>query len=198
MIAAPGQGIPEEGGRPFGRRERRPVDLRAYATRADGQVVELTLTDLSYDGCGVDQAGELVRGELVSLSVARRGTTPAVVRWVEGDRAGLVFVADAPAPVPAPAIVPRRHERVSIEAEVMMRRAGKGQFQVRVYDVSPDGCKAEFVDRPDLHELLWIRFPGMEALEASVRWIAGPNAGLAFVRPIHQAVFDLMVARLQA
>jgi hypothetical protein len=79
-----------------------------------------------------------------------------------------------------------------------MRRAGKLSFRVHVYDLSPDGCKAEFVDRPELHEQLWIKFDGLEALEASVRWLAGSRAGVRFARPLHAAVFDLLAARLRA
>ena len=31
-----------------------------------------------------------------------------------------------------------------------LRRPGKQNFRVRAYDVSPEGCKVELVDRPDL------------------------------------------------
>ena len=77
-----------------------------------------------------------------------------------------------------------------------MRRAGKLDFRVHIYDLSPDGCKAEFVDRPEVGEQLWIKFDGMEALEANVRWIVGQKAGVKFARPIHAAVFDLLATRL--
>ena len=188
--------ISEDGARPIHGRERRAVALRASATRSDASVVELTITDLSHNGCGVECPAQLVAGERLVLDVAGRGKAPAHVRWADGGRAGLAFISAAPEPAVTDQ-VERRSERVSVSAEVALRRAGKLHFQVRVFDVSPDGCKAEFVDRPELHEHLWIRFPGMEALEASVRWIAGPCAGLQFARPIHQAVFDLMLARLR-
>jgi hypothetical protein len=83
-----------------------------------------------------------------------------------------------------------------VSGEVTMRRAGRANFKVHVYDLSPDGCKAEFVDRPGLHEQLWIRFDGIEALEANVRWVAGAKTGLKFSRAIHPAVFDILAARL--
>jgi hypothetical protein len=37
----------------------------------------------------------------------------------------------------------------------------------------------------------------MEAIDASVRWIAGSRIGIRFVRPIHPAVFHLLVQRLR-
>jgi hypothetical protein len=181
-----------DGALPLQRRERRPTSLSAYATRQDGSVVELTVVDLSADGCGVLCPCELHAGERLNLAVLRRGTTGATVRWADGGRAGLSF--GSPVAVEG-ATKPRRHERISVDGEVAMRRAGKTHFRVHIYDISPDGCKAEFVDRPELGEQLWIKFDGMEAMEAHVCWIVGARAGLRFVRPIHAAIFDMLVAR---
>jgi hypothetical protein len=92
---------------------------------------------------------------------------------------------------------PRRHDRSSVEAEVSLRRAGKLNFRVRLFDLSPAGCKAEFVERPELYEQLWVKFDGMEAIEAIVCWIAGSKVGMNFTRPIHPAVFALLLERLR-
>jgi len=68
---------------------------------------------------------------------------------------------------------------------VTLRRSGRLNFRVRIYDISPEGCRAEFVERPELHELVWIKFEGMHSLEAVVCWIAGKggNALLAADSP---------------
>lgn len=182
---------------PLQRRERRATHLRAHATREDGSTVEVTLTDLSYDGCGIDSAEPLRAGELVKLAVQRRGTVTAVVRWAAGTKAGLVFAEQPPVPASAKEEKPRLHHRISVGAEVTLRRAGKLSFRVRVFDVSPDGCKAEFIERPELKEQVWVRFDGIDALEAQVCWVVGAKAGLKFVRPIHAAVFDLLLQRLR-
>jgi hypothetical protein len=176
------------------RRERRPVTLAGYATREDGALVELTVVDLSYDGCGVICTNRLTAGERLSLSVLQRGSTPVTVRWADGARAGLSFAPAAPGDEPIRQ--PRRHERVSVEGEVVMGRAGKNNYRVHIYDLTPEGCRAEFVERPELHEKLWIKFDGLEPLGADVRWLSGPKAGLKFMRSFHPAVFDLLIARL--
>jgi hypothetical protein len=93
---------------------------------------------------------------------------------------------------------PRRVPRISLEAEVTLRRSGQINYRVHVYDISLEGCRLEFVERPDLDELLWVRFDGLEALEAVVCWTLPPLVGLQFRRPIHPAVFDLLVSRLKA
>jgi hypothetical protein len=193
MSVQPCHPLAEPGAPPLERRTRRPVSLSGSAIRQDGSVVDVTLTDLSYDGCGVDCATGFLAGEKLRLAVNRRGSIGATVRWAAPSKAGLAFDCD---PEEAPAAVPRRHDRVDIAADVTMRRSGKLGFRVRLFDLSPAGCKAEFVDRPELDELVRIKFDGMESLEGTICWIAGAKAGIRFCRPIHDAVFALMLARL--
>jgi PilZ domain-containing protein len=97
---------------------------------------------------------------------------------------------------PARMTQPRRSARIALDAEVMVRRPGKLNYRVKVFDVSPHGCRIEFVDRPKLDERAWIKFEGLEALEALVCWVDGFVAGVEFERPLHGAVFDLLVSRL--
>ena len=171
------------------------MTLAAFATREDGSPVELTIVDLSYDGCGVVCTDRLTEGERLSLSVLHRGATPVTVRWVDGARAGLSFET---VHHEEPLRQTRRYERVSVEGEVSMHRRNKVTYRVHIYDLSPEGCRAEFVERPELHEKLWIKFDGLEPLGADVRWLTGAKAGLKFMRSFHPAVFELMVARLRS
>ena len=191
----PARKFAEAGAPPIQGRERRPASLGAFATRKDGSVVEMTVVDLSIDGCGVLCPTHLDKGEMLNLAVLRRGTVGAVVRWSEGGRAGLSFTQEPTGVAP---VEPRCHERIAVDGEVSLRRAGKTQFRVHIYDICPDGCKAEFVDRPELGEQLWIKFDSMDAVEANVRWITGAKAGLRFSRPLHAAVFAMLIGRLGA
>ena len=99
-------------------------------------------------------------------------------------------------PVPRSNSSERRSERFPVVAEVALRRSGKLNFRTSVFDLSPHGCRIQFVERPRLEELVWIKFDGLEALEAQVCWIDGLKAGVAFSAPIHTAVFEQLVARL--
>ncbi|MGH6707165.1 MAG: PilZ domain-containing protein [Sphingomicrobium sp.] len=87
--------------------------------------------------------------------------------------------------------------RVSLDAEVSLRRPGKSNYRVRVYDASPHGCRVEFVERPTLAERAWIKFDGLEPLEAIICWVKGFATGVQFATPIHPAVFDELMARLK-
>lgn len=92
---------------------------------------------------------------------------------------------------------PRKSARVTIGAEVQLRRSGQHNYVVQVFDLSREGCKLEFVERPKLDETVWVKVEGLEALEASVCWVEGFCAGIEFTRPIHPAVFEMLVSRLR-
>jgi hypothetical protein len=92
---------------------------------------------------------------------------------------------------------PRRSERVSLDAQVSLRRSGQLNYQVRVSDASLHGCRVEFVERPQLEELVWVKFEGIAPIEAEICWVEGVHAGLNFARPIHAAVFEQILHRLR-
>lgn len=175
------------------RGDRRPVNLPAYVIREDGSSSEVLLLDLSYDGCSIEVAGDLLPDERVKLSVLRRGIIDARVCWREDDKAGLVF---EPEPATARPHWPRRSQRVALDAEISLRRLGHSNYRVRVSDLSPEGCRVELVQLPSIDERLLVKFEGLELLEAEVCWIDGHIAGLRFEKPFHPAVFDLLIARL--
>jgi hypothetical protein len=90
----------------------------------------------------------------------------------------------------------RRADRVAIDADVSLRRSAQLNYRVRAFDASPYGCKVEFVERPELEERVWVKFEGLDAIEGLVVWVEGFIAGVEFVRPMHQAVFEGLVPRL--
>ncbi|HEX7930873.1 MAG TPA: PilZ domain-containing protein [Sphingomicrobium sp.] len=90
----------------------------------------------------------------------------------------------------------RRSARVSLQAEVQLRRSGAHHYLVNVHDISPEGCKLEFVERPRLDETVWVKFEGLDAVESNVCWVRGSDVGIEFVRPIYPSVFDGLVRRL--
>lgn len=175
------------------RAARRPVALKAYIFGSGGAMTEAEMTDLSYDGCAVACSASLAVGEQVNLSVLGRGAILAHVRWSRPGQAGLCF---APCETSPQKVAERSAERVLTEALVTARRHGGPSFRVRVHDASREGCRVDDVERFRPGEPVWIRFPGLEPLEARMRWQDEFTAGLHFLHPIHPAVFDLLAARL--
>ena len=179
---------------PADRSERRPVAMRGYAILEDGTHHPVTMLDLSYEGCGIECPAPLEPGQALKLSVLRRGAIDAVVRWSRDGKAGLAFTPPEPE---AREHWPRRSERVELVADVVLRRIGKSSFRVMVADASPDGCRVQLVERPSEGEHVLVKFDGLEPLEAAVCWIDGFTAGVQFARPMHPAVFDLLIERLK-
>lgn len=179
------------------RRERRPVAMSGHAALADGvTTTDVHVIDLSYDGCGIETSACLKAGDRIKLWVRERGAIDAEVRWSSAGKAGLVFKPE-PAPAPAKPHWPRRNSRVALSAEVSVRRMGRSKYRVRVLDLSPDGCKVEMAERPQVKEHVFVKLHGLELLEARVCWTEGHQAGLRFEKPMHRAVFDLLIQQLQ-
>jgi len=72
---------------------RRPVALRAFGVAPGGEVADVQLSDLSYEGCQVEWQAAPKRGERVELRVVRLGIVTAEVRWSRSSRAGCRFMS---------------------------------------------------------------------------------------------------------
>jgi hypothetical protein len=176
------------------RRERRRVKLDGFITRAGGINRAIEVIDMNYGGCGIRTPAELAIGEAVQISVLGRGAISAQVRWYQDGKAGLEF---EPVPDETKKQIERGAGRRPVPGEVGLRVAGKATYQVRVFDLSTDGCKVELVVRPSIGDPMLVKFEGLEVIGATVAWVHGHTGGLKFERPIHPAVLDLLVARLR-
>lgn len=91
---------------------------------------------------------------------------------------------------------PRRSRRVPVAAMVKLRRRGHHNFTVKVFDLSPEGCKLEFLERPQLDETVWVKFEALELLQATVCWVDGLCVGVEFQKSLHPAVFNHLLSKL--
>lgn len=92
----------------------------------------------------------------------------------------------------------RNAMRLPVAAEVQLRSPGNLSQTVRIRDLSMTGCCIDLINRVRLNESLWIKFPGLEALECFVCWEKDFVAGVEFVRPLHPAVMDMLGVRMTA
>lgn len=175
------------------RENRRAVTLGAYLRLENGEITQVEVIDLSYDGCSVETPVDVQVGDRVLLSVTALGAHQAEVRWCRNGLAGLAFFSQT---TEVREHVARDHARIQLSAELGLRRVGRKHYTARVFDLSNHGCKVEFVERPRMDELVWVKFESLEAIEAKVCWVDGFFGGLKFLRPIYPAVYDLLLARL--
>ena len=183
----------KRGSPPDRRRERRSVRMQGHLVRGGGVTHVISLTDLNYGGCGIRTPVELEAGEEVRLSVLGRGSISAEVGWYADGKAGLIFER---MPEEAKDQIERRAARLEVPGEVALRVPGHNNYRVRILDLSTDGCRVELIERPNVGDLMMVKFEGLEVMDATVCWVEGFLAGLEFDRPIHAAVLDLLVKRL--
>ena len=69
-------------------------------------------------------------------------------------------------------------------------------FPMRLKDLSSHGCSLETVDRLALDEVVWVKFPGLEALQGFVCWEKNFTCGIEFSAPLHPAVMDMLAQKL--
>lgn len=173
---------------------RRMVDIPGFGVLEDGRTISLVLVEISYEGCKIRTDIALFPGlELKISTLSTRGTVSGRVRWNRDGHAGIEFIPD---PILLKAPTPRSHPRVSLNASVSIRRVGRPAYRTALLDLTPAGCKIEFIESPRRGDLVWVKFADLQAIEASVAWVEGFVGGLKFTRPLHAAIFDRLVARL--
>ena len=72
--------------------DRREVSMRALAAFGERDLTEVTLTDLSYEGCRIATAETLRSGESIELRVARLGIIAGEICWSSAGSAGVRFI----------------------------------------------------------------------------------------------------------
>jgi hypothetical protein len=178
------------------RAARREVGLNGWGFLADGTCFALSVLDLSYDGCRLKPEIALLPGVKFKMSIVGfQGAVDAEVRWHKQGCAGVKFAAAEVAGKPQ---VARSYDREAVNSVLELRRLGRKQYQARMFDLAPGGCKVEFIERPRPGELIRVKLDGLDSIEAVVRWVDGYYGGVEFVRPIHSAIYDSLLARLKA
>ena len=176
------------------RETRRDIAFTGFGRLQDGTSFRISLLDLSYDGCKIATDLALFPGLKFELAVTGfRGAVGARVIWHKDGHAGIEFSFSESE---QKAKTPRSDERLVLDAKVLLRRTGRQAYWTRLLDLTPNGCKVEFIERPSAGELLWVKFADLDATEATVRWVDGFQGGLQFVRPFHPAIFDVLIAKL--
>ncbi|KHK91980.1 pilus assembly protein PilZ [Novosphingobium malaysiense] len=89
---------------------------------------------------------------------------------------------------------PQRTERVGVVLLCEVRQGTRPWKMARLEDMSPGGFRIAWLPdaRPELP--LRIRIPRMQLLTAHIRWMRDNAVGCEFAVPLHQAVFEHIVA----
>ncbi len=91
-------------------------------------------------------------------------------------------------------IAGRRTERWAWDAEVQFR-SGTKRANVRLRDISPLGARIKGVFLVHEGDRFFIRFPGMESIEAKVAWVTEFEFGCEFARPRSPVILEALFSR---
>lgn len=85
--------------------------------------------------------------------------------------------------------------RASVTLLCEIRQGTRPWSVIRLEDISQQGFRVSWfpsclIDRP-----LRVRIPGLQILNARIRWHRGKALGCEFVEPLHIAVFEHIVSR---
>jgi hypothetical protein len=86
-----------------------------------------------------------------------------------------------------------RHETRLPVAFTCQLRVGNGAWRLAsMVDLSCDGFRLAWLPDCAAGKELWVRLPGLEARQATVRWRDDRGVGCRFARPLHAAVIDFL------
>ena len=88
----------------------------------------------------------------------------------------------------------RQSERVPLTLGAGLRQRGASGVTVQIMDLSTDGFRVATHLELAVGTDVWLRLPGLEASHAHVVWAEGQYVGCAFIRPLHPAVLEMIVA----
>ncbi len=87
----------------------------------------------------------------------------------------------------------RQSERRPLMVRVQYRRTIV-RLAAQILDLSRHGLRLAGMERLRVDECVWITLPGLPPRQAKVVWVDRFEAGCAFIEPLHEAVFDAIVA----
>lgn len=125
---------------------------------------------------------ERARSARAALAAERKGAVPVAPQMQ-------LFRTEGP-------LGRRREARVYTSAEIFLRRLGRPGVEVRLCNVSAKGCEIELMEPVERADHVVARLPGLEPFGATIAWSDGKRVGIAFDRPMHPAVFELLLSRL--
>lgn len=82
----------------------------------------------------------------------------------------------------------RRAARSKVAVTASIRERGRSAISSQISELSLLGCKVDGSLLAASDAPVWIRFPGLESIEARVVWESNFVAGLAFEHPLHPSV----------
>lgn len=141
--------------------------------------------NISENGAGIEHDADLLAGDAVTIEMRGLSQSRAVVRWVDGGMAGLVFVAPVQFQQYLDGLNAKalRSPRFAIDQRVTMR-IDEVLAEVSVQNIALGGMKVA-VGRLEVGSATVVGLHGHESLIAGkVCWTSAAASGVQFNRPL--------------
>lgn len=89
----------------------------------------------------------------------------------------------------------RRVRRVACRASASFRESQRKPVAAQIANLSTHGCTVKSAEPQKVGARCWIILPTLASWDAKVAWTDGARFGLAFERPLHRAVAEMLVRR---
>ena len=197
------------------------IELDSAAWLEAGSRREIvTVCNLSDGGARIETRVPLVPHEQVVLTLDGFRPTPGLVRWVQGNAAGISFVPELPwqevmpwlrrRPQPRPqaaapklpvaaepeiaeAPPPGAKEEIALNLAARVRE-GTRRWSIEVESIDTRQVRFVSYAAVDPGRLFWLTLPGLEGWPARVVEVDGDRITCAFTQPLHPAVLERIVA----
>ncbi len=180
----------------------------------------VTVSNLSDGGARIETQMPLVVHEQIELTLDGFRPAPAIVRWVQGQTAGIAFAPELPwqelmpwlrrrhrprlkepqqkasvTPPSSIATAPAAQEKPEITLNLAARvRDGSRRWSIEVESI--DTRQVRFLSYATVEpgRLFWITLPGLEGWPARVMDVDGYHITCVFTQPLHPAVLERVLA----
>lgn len=88
----------------------------------------------------------------------------------------------------------RKAERRIVNLAASLREPGASLADAEVVNLSVTGFAAETDAELEVGSHVWLKLPGLEAVNSRIVWVEGRKAGFEFVTPLHPLTLDLVLA----
>ena len=85
--------------------------------------------------------------------------------------------------------------RVACRTAAAFRESQRKPVEVRIANLSTHGCAVKSEGPQEVGARCWVILPTLESWDATVAWARGGLLGLAFSRPLHRSVAEMIVRR---
>jgi hypothetical protein len=205
-----------------GERRRMPrVEIVSQALLETESGTELVTTrDISQGGVKIDVPFPLAPDQKVTVTLDGLHPVPGMVRWSQGNIAGIAFQPElgwqdlmlwikeqrhaprpepparpaAPAPADAPAALsPEIEDGIALNLPARVRD-GNRRWSIDVTSITTRSVAFDSYAALRMGALLWIVLPGLEGWPARIVSVDGYRFNCEFTQPLHPAVLERILA----